>query len=394
MELSRRTLLALTGAMAVSGPSARTTTRAALFRGVGQPLSVETIQLDPPRPTEVHVRMVAVGLCHTDLHVLRGERQVGMQPMVMGHEGAGVVEAVGAAVRDIETGDHVALTWLPACGVCRWCRAGAHHRCAESSRIARGPQLDGTYRRRDAAGRDVGSFCLVGAFAERTVVDQASVVVVDKSIPFEVAALASCGVPAGVGAVTNAARVRSGDSVVVIGVGGDGMNAVQGARLAGAKVIIAVDLHAWKLDAARTFGATHTIQAGAGVDLPARVRELTEGVGADHAFVCVDPAATLLDASRATTVGGTVVMTGLTPESVATTPVPPIELLRGQKTVIGSVYGSASQRTGIPEVLRLYRQGSLKLGELVSRRYRLDEINQGYADLAAGRNLRGVLQLG
>ncbi len=385
--------MALTGAMALSGPTPASpgTTRAALFRGVGKPLSVEEIQLDPPGPTEVQVRMAAVGLCHTDLHVLRGERQVAMQPMVLGHEGSGVVEAIGANVRGVAVGDHVALTWLPACGVCRWCRAGLHHRCAESGRILRGPQLDGTYRRRDAAGGDVGSFCLVGAFAERTVVDQASVVVVDRSLPLDVVALSACGVPAGVGAVTNAARVRRGETVVVIGVGGDGMNAVQGARIAGARVVIAVDLQAWKLDAAKSFGATHVIQAGAGVDLPARVRELTDGVGADHAFVCVDPAATLLDASRATAVGGTVVMTGLTPEGVAATPIPPSELLRGQKTLIGSLYGSTSQRTGIPEVLRLYRDGSLRLREMITRTYRLDEINQGYADLAAGRNLRGAV---
>ena len=232
-------------------------TLAALFRAPGAPLSIERIVLDPPAPTEVLVRLSAVGLCRTDLHVARGERPVAMRPMVLGHEGAGIVEAVGAEVVGIAVGDHVVLTFIPACGRCRWCKVGMHHLCVEGAKIARGPQLDGTYRRRDAAGADVGAFCVVGAFAERTVVDQASVVVIDRDVPLDHASLVACGVPAGVGAARHRARVRRGDSVLVVGVGGDGMNVVQGARMCGAATIVAADLVADKLALARGFGATH-----------------------------------------------------------------------------------------------------------------------------------------
>ena len=194
---------------------------AALFRDIGGPLSIERVALEAPRPTEVLVRIAAVGLCRTDYHVMRGERRVAMRPMVLGHEAAGVVEDVGAAVGGIERGDHVVLTFIPACGTCRWCRQGLHHLCAEGPRITQGPQLDGTYRRRDRDGADVGAFCMIGAFAERTVVDQASVVVIDKYIPLDLASLVACGVPAGVGAARNRAKVKPGDSVLVVGCGGD-----------------------------------------------------------------------------------------------------------------------------------------------------------------------------
>ena len=217
-------------------------TRAAIFREVGTPLSVETIRLDAPQPSELLVKIAAVGLCRTDLHVMRGERRVAMAPMVLGHEVAGVVEAIGADVKGIALGDHVVLTFIPGCGRCRWCRQGLHHLCAEGPRITQGPQLDGSYRRHDRDGKDVGAFCMIGGFAERTVVDQASVLVIDKDIPLDLASLVACGVPAGVGAARNRAKVKPGDIVLVVGVGGDGMNVVQGARLCGATTIIAADI--------------------------------------------------------------------------------------------------------------------------------------------------------
>ena len=192
-------------------------TLAALFRDVGAPASIETVTLDPPKPTEVLVRVAAAGLCRTDYHVMRGERRVAMSPMVLGHEAAGVVEATGDAVTGIVPGDHVILTFIPACGRCPWCRKGLHHLCAEGPKITQGPQLDGSYRRHDRYGADVGAFCMIGAFAERTVVDQASVVVIGKDIPFDLASLVACGVPAGVGAARHRARVQPGDSVLVVG---------------------------------------------------------------------------------------------------------------------------------------------------------------------------------
>ncbi len=365
-------------------------TVAALFREAGSPLAIERIVLDPPAPTEVLVRVAAVGLCRTDYHVMRGERRVAMRPMVLGHEAAGVVEEIGTAVGGINLGDHVVLTFIPACGVCRWCRQGLHHFCVEGPRITQGPQLDGSYRRRDREGVAVGAFCMIGGFAERTVVDQASVVVIDKDIPLDLACLVACGVPAGVGAARHRARVMPGDSVLVVGCGGDGMNVVQGAALNGAAKIIAADIVPIKLDWAREFGATHGVNA-VGENLTRAVLALTEGVGVDHAFVCIDPPNTLLPAFRATAKGGNVVVTALTPDNVTEINIPPLELFVTQKAIMGAVYGFASPRLQIPELLMLYRQGSLKLRELITRTYRLGEINRGYADLEAGKNLRGVV---
>lgn len=363
---------------------------AAVFREVGAPVSIEHITLDPPGPSEVLVRIAAVGLCRTDYHVMRGERRVAMRPMVLGHEAAGVVEQVGGAVTGIRPGDHVVLTFIPGCGKCHWCRRGLHHLCAEGARITQGPQLDGTYRRRDRDGAAVGAFCMIGAFAERAVVDQASVVVIGRDIPFDLASLVACGVPAGVGAARQRARVQPGESVLVVGCGGDGMNVVQGARLCGAARIIAADIVPAKLDWARGFGATHGVNAQ-GEALIRAVHELTDGIGVDHAFVCIDPPSTLLPAFRATAKGGNVVVTALTPDTVTKIKIPPLELFVTQKAIMGAVYGFASPRLQIPELLALYRTGALKLRELITRTYRLDEINRGYADLEAGRNLRGVV---
>jgi NDMA-dependent alcohol dehydrogenase len=363
---------------------------AALFREVDAPVSVERIKLDPPASTEILVRIAAVGLCRTDYHVMRGERRVAMRPMVLGHEAAGVVEEVGAAVSGAKPGDHVILTFIPGCGSCRWCRRGLHHFCAEGPRITQGPQLDGTYRRHDRNGADVGAFCMVGGFAERTVVDQASVVVIDKDIPLDLASLVACGVPAGVGAARYRAQVKPGQSVLVVGCGGDGMNVVQGAALSGATKIVAADIVQAKIDWAREFGATHGLVAQ-GDHLTRAVLEITDGVGVDHAFVCINPPETLLSAFRATAKGGNVVITALTPDSVSEIKIPPLELLITQKAVMGAVYGFASPRIQIPELLVLYRRGTLKLRELITRTYRLDEINRGYADLDAGKNLRGVV---
>lgn len=364
--------------------------RAAVFREVGAPLRVERIQLDSPAPTEILVRLAAVGLCRTDYHVMRGERRVAMQPMVLGHEAAGIVESIGPEVQGIKPGDHVVLTFIPGCGKCRWCVRGLHHLCAEGPRITQGPQLDGSYRRRDADNNAVGAFCMIGAFADYTVVDQASAIVIDRDIPLEHASLIACGVPAGVGAARHRARVKPGDSVLIIGCGGDGMNVVQGARLCGASMIIAADIVAAKLDLARDFGATHGLLAQ-GDELIRPVLALTDGVGVDHAFVCINPAETLLPAFRATTKAGNVVVTAITPDTVKQIDVPPLELFATQKAIMGAVYGFASPRVQIPELLGLYRKGELKLGELISRTYRLDQINDGYADLDAGKNLRGVL---
>jgi len=364
--------------------------RAAVFREPQSALAIEQIELDAPGPTELLVRIAAVGLCRTDYHVIRGERRVAMQPMVLGHEASGVVEQVGVDVNGISRGDHVVLTFIPACGRCRWCSQGLHHLCAEGPRITQGPQLDGTFRRRDSRNNDVGAFCMIGGFCEYTVVDQASVVVIERDIPLDLAGLVACGVPAGVGAARYRARVKPGDSVLVVGVGGDGMNVVQGAHLCGASQIVAADIVQAKLDWARDFGATHGVKAE-GEALTREVLALTGGVGVQHAFVCIDPATTLLPAFRATAKAGNVIVTAITPDTVTEIKIPPLELFVTQKAIMGAVYGFASQRLQIPELLALYRRGDLKLKELITQTYSLDDINRGYADLDAGKNIRGVI---
>jgi alcohol dehydrogenase/S-(hydroxymethyl)glutathione dehydrogenase/alcohol dehydrogenase len=250
--------------------------------------------------------------------------------------------------------------------------------------------LDGTFRRRDQEGHDVGAFCMIGAFSERTVVDQASVVVIDRDIPLDLAGLVACGVPAGVGAARHRARVKPGESVLVVGVGGDGMNVVQRARLCGASPIIAADIVPAKLEWAREFGATHGVQAE-GEALTRAVLELTDGMGVDHSFVCIDPPSTMLPAFRATAKAGNVVVMALTPDTVTEIKIPPLELFATQKAIMGAVYGFASPRLQIPDLLALYRRGELKLKELITRTYTLQDVNLGYADLDAGRNLRGVI---
>ena len=254
-------------------------TTAALFREVGAPVSIERITLDAPAATEVLVRVAAVGLCRTDYHVMRGERRVAMQPMALGHEAAGVVEAGRRGSRGVAPGDHVVLTFIPGCGAVVGAPGPASF-LRRRSAYHPGPQLDGTFRRRDH-GADVGAFCMIGGFAEHTVVDQASVVVIDRDLPLDLASLVACGVPAGVGAVRYRARVKPGDSVLVVGCGGDGMNVVQGAALSGASTIIAADIVPAKLDWAKQFGASHGVNAR-GEALTRAVLELTDGIGVDQ----------------------------------------------------------------------------------------------------------------
>ncbi len=368
-------------------------TRAAVSYEPGKPLVIEELEMEEPRTGEVRVKMAAVGLCHSDYHVMAGDRPVGMRPIVLGHEGAGVVEAVGPGVTRIRPGDHVVLTFIPSCGKCRWCSSGMTHACVLGARIAKGPQLDGTYRLRNGAGQEVGQFCLLGAFSEYAIVNQDSVCVIDKGYPLGVACLVGCGVVGGFGAVVNRAKVTAGSSVLVIGVGGVGMNVIQGARACSATTIIAADIVDQKLAWAKDFGATHTLNASR-VDVVAGVMEITDGVGVDFAFEVISSSATIGQAFAAAGKLGVVVVIGLTPAVVEHLPVSPLNLVLGQKTLMGTLYGTSNPQVEIPKLLSLYTHGQLKLDELVTKTYSLDQINQGYADMLAGKNIRGVLNLG
>jgi len=365
-------------------------TQAAVSYEPGKPLVIEELELDEPKAGEVLVKMAAVGLCHSDYHVMAGDRPVGMRPMVLGHEGAGVVEAVGPEVTRIKPGNHVVLTFIPSCGKCHWCLSGMTHACVLSANIAKGPQLDGTYRLHNQRGQDVGQFCLIGAFSEYAVVNQDSVCVIDERYPLEVACLVGCGVVGGFCAAVNRARVSPGSSVLVIGVGGVGMNVIQGAKASSATTIIAADIVDQKLAWAKTFGATHTINANK-TDVVARVMKITDGAGVDFAFEAISSPETIGQAFAATAKMGVIVVIGLTPAVVESLPISPLNLVLGQKTLMGTLYGTSNAPVEIPKLLNLYRHGQIKLDELVTTTYTLDEINQGYADMLAGKNIRGVV---
>lgn len=365
-------------------------TTAAVLYEAGQPLVIEELELDEPKAGEVRVKLSAVGLCRSDHNVMAGTRPVGMTPMVLGHEGAGVVEAVGPGVTQAAVGDHVVLMFIPTCGVCDNCVAGKTHSCVKSANIAKGPQQDGTYRLRNAQGQDVGQFCMVGAFSQYAVVNQESVCVIGKDYPLRSACLVGCGVVGGYGAAVNRAGVRPDSSVLVIGAGGVGTNAIQGAKVANASTIIAVDVVEQKLTWAKQFGATHTINATQ-TDVVSAVMDITGGAGVDFAFEAISRPETIGQAFEATARLGTVVVIGLTPSNFDSLPISPLNLVLAQKTLMGTLYGTSNALVEIPRLLEMYGQGQILLDELVTNTYTLDQINQGYADMQAGKNIRGVL---
>ncbi len=364
-------------------------TRTAVIYEPGQPIQIEEIELDAPKAHEVQVKMVAAGICHSDYHIISGELP-GYLPMALGHEGAGIVEAVGPEVTNCKVGDHVVLTFIPSCGTCYYCTTGHANLCNMGASILMGPQLDGTFRMHSAKG-DIGQMCVVGTFSEHTVVPDASVVKVADYYPLNKAVLVGCGVPTGVGAVIHRAKVVPGSTVMVVGCGGIGMNAVQGAALAGARMIIAVDTVDYKLERAKEFGATHTINPK-NQDLVQTVKELTWGEGVRYAFEAISTPATIGQAYACTAKNGTVVVIGLSPATAESIPIPPLDLVLFQKTLMGTLYGDSQPRKDIPELLALYHVGKIKLDEMITKVYTLDQVNEAYADMLAGKNIRGVIE--
>jgi S-(hydroxymethyl)glutathione dehydrogenase/alcohol dehydrogenase len=366
-------------------------TQAAVLWGARQDWKIETVDLGDPVRHEVRVRLAASGLCHSDDHVVTGDAHYENFPLVGGHEGAGVVEAVGPGVETVAVGDHVVLSWIPACGRCRPCVLGWQNLCDNGAAIRDGvPLADGTPRIH-VNGQAASTFCLLGTFASHVVVHEYSVVRIDKDLPLDKAALVGCGVTTGWGTAVNAGEVRSGDTVVVVGVGGIGMSAVQGARMAGASQIVAVDPVSWKRDAAKDFGATHGA-ADVHEALPL-VTEVTAGQMA--AAVLITPSLALgeLIAPAMLLAGkrGRIVVTAVAPTAQSEISCSLGDLTFMEKQLRGALYGSENPRTAVPRLLELYRRGDLKLDEMITSTYSLDEINQGYADLRAGRNIRGLI---
>ncbi|MEU1984462.1 NDMA-dependent alcohol dehydrogenase [Nocardia sp. NPDC019395] len=369
-------------------------TRAAVLRESPGEWNIEELELDEPKGGEVLVEMVATGLCHSDAHVSSGDNPIGHLPAVGGHEGGGIVRKLGPDVTDFEVGDHVLTSFIPACGKCRWCASGMQNLCDNGALIMQGHQLDGTFRMHTTDGKDVATTGLCGTFSEWQVYDQLSLVKIDKDIPLEIACLVACGVQTGFGSATTAGNVQPGDVVIVAGVGGIGMNAVQGARESGAAHIIAVDPVADKQRWALDFGATESFASF--VESAGRVAQLTNGQGADVVILSAGLVDNALigEGLAAVRKAGTVVVTGVSSMTEDGT-VPGLNashLAMMQKTIRGALFGMKSPREAMPLLLEMYRAGKIKLDELVTKTYSLDQINDAYDDMEAGRNIRGVIR--
>jgi len=364
-------------------------TKAAVLWELGRDWEVTELDLDEPKVGEVLIRFVAAGLCHSDEHLRHGDI-VPRFPIVGGHEGAGIIEAVGPGVTRVKPGDHVVCSFIPSCGHCRWCSTGQQNLCDWGATILEGCLPDGTFRFH-GDGKDLGGMCMLGSFSQYAVISQNSCVVVDDDIPLEVAVLVGCGVPTGWGSAVYAAKVTPGDTVVIYGIGGIGINAVQGAAHAGARHVIAVDPLANKREKAEEFGATHSVATAE--EAQKLASQLTRGVGADKSIVTVDVVTEQVVQAGFDVIrkGGTEVITGLADPSKQTVHLSGAVMTLFQKEVKGTLFGNSNPMYDITKLLDMYRDGKLKLDELITKRYTLDTINQGYDDLLAGQNIRGVL---
>ncbi|MGW0634985.1 NDMA-dependent alcohol dehydrogenase [Nocardia salmonicida] len=367
-------------------------TKGALLWEFGLPWSIEEIEIGDPRRHEVKVRMEAAGLCHSDHHLMTGGIPMAGFPVLGGHEGAGVVVELGPDVDDLAVGDHVVLSFIPSCGKCPSCQAGLRNLCDLGALLLTGTSVTDGSHRVTARGQDVFPMTLLGTFAPYAVVHQSSVVKIDPSVPFEVASLVGCGVTTGYGSATRAADIRPGEDVAIIGIGGLGVAALQGAVHCGARYIFAVDPVPWKRQQALKFGATHSYATVE--EATAACAEITAGGMAKKVIVTVGEAhGRDIDTWLGITAkAGTCVVTamGNLIENEATLNLAMLTLL--QKNLQGTIFGGGNPHYDIPMLLRMYSAGKLNLDDMVTRRYRLDQINDGYHDMLEGRNIRGVIR--
>jgi Zn-dependent alcohol dehydrogenase len=356
--------------------------KAAVCRVFGAPLEIEELRLDPPEPGEVRVRVAACAICHSDVHFTEGAWG-GELPAVAGHEAAGVVEEVGRGVTGVRPGDRVVVSLLRWCGRCFFCARGESHLCETALPI------DRDFRLRTPDGKPVHQAMRTAAFAEEVVVHESQLAVIPSSLAFDVASLIGCGVLTGLGAVTERAGVTKGASVVVVGTGGVGLNAVQGAVIAGARHIVGIDVSPGKREAAVRFGATHTVDPAAG-DPGGEIRALTGGRGADYVLVTVASTDAIEQSLSWLRRGGTLVVVGM-PRAGEKIGVVAVDLAHDDLRIVGSKMGSARLAEAVPRIVDLYEQGRLRLDELVSGRYPLERINEAIAAAGEGSALRNVI---
>ncbi|MEE8599652.1 NDMA-dependent alcohol dehydrogenase [Euzebya tangerina] len=366
-------------------------TKAGVVYEPGKPIEIVELDLDGPKEGEILIRYTHAGLCHSDIHVAHGDFAARL-PMVLGHEGAGIVEEVGPGVTRVKEGDKVVCSFIPNCGTCRWCATGQQAICDMGATILEG-YLPGERFPFTGPGpeKNYGAMCMLGTFSQYATIHQNSAVTVDEDMPLDKAVLVGCGVPTGFGSAVNAADVQPGETVIVMGVGGIGINAVQGARYAGAKNLIAVDPLENKREKAMELGATHAVATGAeAIEL---AQSMTNGNGADKSILTPGLVTEQIvgEAFEATGKGGTIVLTGLNKLDAVNVQLPGSIMTLFKKTVKGSLFGDCNPTTDIPKILGLYQAGDLKLDEIITNTYTLEEVNQGYEDLLDGKNVRGVL---
>ncbi|MBF6209682.1 NDMA-dependent alcohol dehydrogenase [Nocardia puris] len=367
-------------------------TKGALLWEFDRPWSVEEIEIGDPRKHEVKIQVEAAGMCHSDHHLVTGGIPMAGFPVLGGHEGAGIVVEIGEGVEDLAVGDHVVLSFIPSCGKCPSCQAGLRNLCDLGALLLAGTSVtDGSFRVR-AKGQNVFPMTLLGTFAPYMVVHESSVVKIDPSIPFEVACLVGCGVTTGYGSATRIADVRPGEDVAVIGAGGVGISALQGAVNAGARYVFVVDPVPWKREQALKFGATHAYATVE--EATAAAAEITAGGMAKKVIVTVGEVhGEDVDAWMGITAkAGTCVLTamGSLTDNKATLNLAMLTLL--QKNLQGAIFGGGNPHYDIPHLLSVYKAGKLNLDDMVTRRYRLEQINEGYRDMLEGKNIRGVIR--
>ncbi len=367
-------------------------TKGALVWELNEPWSIDEIEIGDPRRGEVTVQLETAGLCHSDHHLMTGDFPIPSCPVLGGHEGAGIVTEVRAGVENLTAGDHVVMSFIPSCGTCRPCQTGLRNLCDLGMGLLSGQSVsDGSFRV-TARGRNVIPMSLLGTFAPYVVVHQTSVVKVDPTIPFDVACLVGCGVTTGYGSAVRSAAVTPGDDVAVIGIGGVGVAALQGARIAGPRRIFAIDPYEWKREQAFKFGATEVFADVAGA--AAGIAEATRGLMCQKVIVTVGhvEGKDVESWMGLTAKGGTCVLTGMASvmANECTLNLAGLSLL--QKSLQGSIFGGGNPRHDIPAILALYQMGHLNLDDMATREYSLEQINDGYRDMLEGRNIRGVIR--
>ncbi len=365
--------------------------KAAVLYEVNEPLVIEEIELDSPKSGEILIKLAATGVCHSDVHYYTGDVPREM-PIILGHEGAGIVEQVGEGVTSVQPGDHVVLTFLPSCGRCRWCHTGHPNMCDLGAKLRTGKYLDDTYRHHRASdGRDINSFLFISTYGEYTISPEASVLKVPDYLPLERLCLLGCGFTTGFGAATNAAHIKPGETVTIVGCGGLGLAAIQGAALSGAGKIIAVDVHEAKLSMAKQFGATHTIvNRHNWKEVVEEIHEISWGLGTDYSFEFVgsdQTDETVKICYEGLRKGGTLFMVGVGRVSKKTLPIGPTNFSLWRKKLQGVLFGDAQFRVDIPRYIDLYQQGQIKLDEMVTQEFRLEEINTCFQNLLDGSKM-------